>query len=63
MWVMGCHLGEIGVGGTPERLWENEAKGNAASGGRWMEKGPVEERKRRGMPRGNGHQGQWEERK
>ena len=33
MWVMGCHLGEIGVGGAPERLWENEAKGNAASGG------------------------------
>ena len=33
MWVMGCHLGEIGVGGAPERLWENEAEGNAASGG------------------------------
>ena len=33
MWVMGGHLGEIGVGGAPERLWENEAEGNAASGG------------------------------
>ena len=33
MWVMGCHLGEVGVGGAPERLWENEAECNAASGG------------------------------
>ena len=33
MWVMGCHLGEIGVGRAPERLWKNDTKGNAASGG------------------------------
>ena len=32
MWVMGCHLGEVGIGGAPERLWENEAERNAASG-------------------------------
>ena len=31
MWVMGCH--QVGIGGTPERLWENEAECNAASGG------------------------------
>ena len=33
MWVMSCHLGEVGVGGAPKRLWKNEAEGNAASGG------------------------------
>ena len=33
MWVMGCHLGEVGVGRAPERLWENKAECNAASGG------------------------------
>ena len=33
MWVMGRNLGEVGVGGAPERLWENEAECNAASGG------------------------------
>ena len=25
MWVMGRNLGEVGVGGAPERLWENES--------------------------------------
>ena len=33
MWVMGCHLGEVGIGRAPKRLWENEAECNAASGG------------------------------
>ena len=33
MRVMGCHLGEVGIGGAPERLWENEAERNATSGG------------------------------
>ena len=33
MGIMGCHLCEVGIGGAPERLWENEAECNAASGG------------------------------
>ena len=33
MRVMGCHLGEVGIGGAPERVWENEAERNATSGG------------------------------
>ena len=40
MRVMGCHLGEVGIGGAPERLWENEAERNATGGGLAFGLGP-----------------------